>query len=966
MLSVAKLSLGQEAYYEQQVARGVDDYYAGRGESPGIWAGSGAAGLGLVGVVGDEDLGTLLRGVNPADGERLHSPVRQRTITRRRLDVESGEWREEPKRLTPVSGYDLVFSCPKSVSLLHALTDDERVRRDVSEAHEVSWQAALSYLEREACVVRRGKGGKVREHGEGFVAAAFRHRTSRAQDPHLHTHVVVANMTRTGDGEWRALDGEAILKTYRLAAGYLYEAQLRYELSLRLGVEWAEPVKGMGELRGVPEEVIRAFSTRRQSLLEHMEALGTEGFAAARVAALATREAKEQVDLPRLGEEWKARAAEHGLGRRQFDGLVHKRPIGRDRVQLEQLAAVVLGREGLTERQTTFTMPELVRAVAGALPAGGSVAEVLELAEELSRFPGVELVEAQEVPGRPARFTTRELLEVERKAVELALAGRDVAVPAPERRPLAKALMTSDEELTSEQRMLVHAAACRSDRVVCIVGVAGSGKTLALRALADAYRDIDVEVLGAAPSGRAADELEAATGIPSRTLHRLLLDTQRDGGLPDRCVLVVDEAGMAETRVLAPLLQAVERAEGKLLLVGDPAQLPAVGAGGLYQALCERLDSIELEQNRRQRDPLEREALARMRDGNPEPYLAHAARHGRLAVDDNPAMAKERLLADWWRQARPDPRRNVMLAYRRSDVDELNQAAHALMLHNRRLEGEPVTLGEREYRVGEHVLCRRNDARLGLRNGTRATVVDLDDSGLVVRDQGGADRLVPFAYAAKHLDYGYALTGHAAQGLTVDRAYVLLPDQGALQEWGYAACSRARHQTRLYLADRDLLERETPLRQPDPFAPAERAARALQRPAAEPLALDQHRQPGDTILNYYAQQQKQLDGDRERTSERLAAAERQLDQLRWWNRDQRSSLETEIADHRKVLARTDTKAERLRRDTELRRERLAEHSKTLALARGRGELTPPLEPEPARRSPAIKLQRDPSGRGLEL
>ena len=126
--------------------------------------------------------------------------MRERTITVRRSTSRAGEWREEPKRLAPVSGYDLVFSCPKSVSLLHALTDDERVRREISEAHEASWQAALAYLEREACVVRRGHGGELREHGEGFVAAAFRHRTSRAQDPHLHTHVIVANMTRTDDG----------------------------------------------------------------------------------------------------------------------------------------------------------------------------------------------------------------------------------------------------------------------------------------------------------------------------------------------------------------------------------------------------------------------------------------------------------------------------------------------------------------------------------------------------------------------------------------------------------------------------------------------------------------------------------------------------------------------------------------------------------------------------------------------
>jgi len=118
MLSVAKLTRGQEAYYEQQVARGLDDYYAGRGESPGIWAGSGSARLGLVGFVEDGDLGTLLRGVNPADEARLRSQVRERTITVRTLEVDSGEWREEHKRLAPVSGYDLVFSCPKSVSLL--------------------------------------------------------------------------------------------------------------------------------------------------------------------------------------------------------------------------------------------------------------------------------------------------------------------------------------------------------------------------------------------------------------------------------------------------------------------------------------------------------------------------------------------------------------------------------------------------------------------------------------------------------------------------------------------------------------------------------------------------------------------------------------------------------------------------------------------------------------------------------
>ena len=279
VLSVAKLTPGQERYYEKSVAVGIDDYYAGRGESPGIWIGAGAASLGLEGVVEDGQLATLIRGDHPVSGDKLRRRhPKARTITVEKIDPASGERRLEEKTLRPVAGFDLVFSVPKSVSLLHALGDED-TRRAINEAHTASWQAALAYLEDEACVVRRGTGGVAREQAEGFVAAAYQHRTSRAQDPHLHTHVIVANMARRpSDGKWRALDGEAILKTYRLAAGYLYQAHLRGELSRTLGVEWEEPYKGMAELRHVPREVIREFSTRRAQVVQQVERDGGGGY----------------------------------------------------------------------------------------------------------------------------------------------------------------------------------------------------------------------------------------------------------------------------------------------------------------------------------------------------------------------------------------------------------------------------------------------------------------------------------------------------------------------------------------------------------------------------------------------------------------------------------------------------------------------------------------------------------------
>jgi conjugative relaxase-like TrwC/TraI family protein len=147
---------------------------------------------------------------------------------------------------------------------------------------------------------RKGKNGVTRERGCGFVAAAYQHRTSRAQDLHLHTHVIVANMARGSDGEWRALDGRPILKDYRLAAGYLDQAQLRFELTRSLGVEWLEPEHGMAAIAGVPEAALRAFSQRRAQVLDYLERRGGSGFYAAKVAAIERRDRKEPIDLPRL------------------------------------------------------------------------------------------------------------------------------------------------------------------------------------------------------------------------------------------------------------------------------------------------------------------------------------------------------------------------------------------------------------------------------------------------------------------------------------------------------------------------------------------------------------------------------------------------------------------------------------------------------------------------------------------
>jgi hypothetical protein len=199
------------------------------------------------------------------------------------------------------------------------------------------------------------------------------------------------------------------------------------------------------------------------------------------------------------------------------------------------------------------------------------------------------------------------------------------------------------------------------------------------------------------------------------------------------------------------------------------------------------------------------------------------------------------------------------------------------------------------------------------------------------------------------------LTGHAAQGATIEHAFVLLPNEGALREWGYVVCSRARDETHLYLTERDAIEHETPLREPNPAAPPERAACALRRASAEPLALDQARERRDPTMHLRTQQQDRVDGLRERTAERLGDAQRELQGLHWWNRARRAELETQVARDRSAIERADEKCEQLRQHAERR-------SQFLALARERDALAPSLRPDP----PRPRLERDPPGLGLEL
>ena len=883
MMSIGKLAGGPGAgrYYVDQVAQGREDYYAGEGEAAGVWMGTGAAWLGLIGEVGEEGLARLLEGHDPTSGLVLRSS--------RSPDA--------------VAGFDLTFRAPKSVSILFGVAEPETTGR-VIRAHEHAVAEAMGYLEREACWTRRGRGGAIRLPGRGFVAAAFRHRSSRAGDPLLHTHVVVANATQAADGRWTALDGRELYR-HAKTAGFLYQSVLRAELSRELGLRWQPVVHGSADLEGVSRRVIEHFSQRRAEILELMAARGERSARAAQVATLETRRRKQYgVPVHRLRAEWRARTAEHGFDRFALDRVL--RPRAERRHEPVDLAARLEGQEGLTRERSTFTRRDVLQAFAEHARDGATVASIESRADAfLARATVVEL----EPRASERRYSTHELLQLERDALERAQQPRPTAPPACER--ALESALASRPSITAEQRELVAAVTLGEGGVVVVRAPAGTGKTFALDAAREAWQSTGVPVLGCALSAKAAGELRDQAAIDTTTIARLIYALDRGVRLARGSVLVVDEAGMVGTRDLARLVDAAKHAQAKLVLVGDDRQLPEIQAGGLFTALADRLGAIELTEVRRQREPWDRDALAALRDGDLEVFASAYDDHGRIVATPTAEAARERLVADWV-QAHERGERAVMLAHRRHDVADLNQRARELLRGLGRIGGDQLVTDRRAFAVGDRVLARRNDRALGVVNGDPGQIAAILDGRAVVALDDGRSVELPDSYVrAGHLEHGYALTAHLAQGATVERAFVLGSDE-LYREWGYTALSRHTTEARFYVSATPAFLNQSDFPLHAGRGTTRQVARMLGASRAQRLALDGT--APDPLRGLIADELAEARRRLARIEADVAALERARARLHWYERGRRGELLRLIDNRQYELGDGHAAIERLARD----------------------------------------------------
>jgi conjugative relaxase-like TrwC/TraI family protein len=663
-------------------------------------------------------------------------------------------------RTQTVAGYDLTFSPVKSVSALWAVADPA-VAAVIERAHQAAVKDALAFIEEHALFTRTGPQGIRQVNVGGLVATAFTHRDSRAGDPDLHTHVAVANKVQALDGRWLSIDGRVLFKA-NVAASETYNTALEQHLRDNLGVRFAErpgtdPTKRpIREIVGVDPRLNRRWSTRRARIEARRGELAiqfqkdhgrpptpVEALHLAQQATLETRDAKHE---PRslaeqratwLGEaaavlgsseavasmvqtaltphaetttiadsHWVAQTADHILTVMEASRSTWQTWHVRAEAQ-RQLRTIDLPTDHAA--LVDLLVDEVLDRRCVALVARDHIEEP----EALQRVDGSSVYT---VAGA-ALYTSTRILDAEARLV--AAAGRRGGASV-EQAAVDLALLemaANGTALDAGQASLVRQMCTSGARLQLAIAPAGAGKTTAMRALTLAWTEDGGQVIGLAPSAAAAAVLVEQTGIRSDTLAKLTWSLDH-GDLPDwaasigpSTLLIIDEAGMADTLSLDTAVQFAINRGASVRLVGDDHQLAAIGAGGVLRDIQHTHGAVRLTELHRFTDPAEAAASLALREGKPE-ALDFYLDHGRVHVGDVATTTEDAFAA--WVSDRAAGLDTIMIAPTRNLVAELNRRARAHRLDHSPAASEVALADGNRASVGDVIITRSNDRRLRL------------------------------------------------------------------------------------------------------------------------------------------------------------------------------------------------------------------------------------------------------------
>lgn len=834
LLSTVSVGDGQRDFTES-----LTRYYSQQGTPPGFWLGTGLVGLANGSIrtgqeVTEAELRLLLgNGRDPITGQHLgraraqFKPARERiehrvnmlpshlTIAEQAEAITQIE-REElgKKQAQPVAGFDHTFSVPKSVSTLWAVADGG-TQALIARAHHAAIQDVLDLLERDVAMTRvgadAGAGSVAQVDVRGVVATAYDHYDSRSADPQLHTHVVIANRVQgVHDGKWRTLDGRPIHRAV-VALSEHYNAVLADHLSRDLGLSWGWRDRGRNrnrafEIEGVPEELLREFSSRSQDIERQTDELIADyterhGRAPSKrtiirlraEATLRTRPEKALHSLAELTEQWRARATRVlGEDSTTWAGSILSasaaNPLLRaDDIPLEAIAEIgqaVVGEVG--ERRSTWQRWNLYAEAARQLTElrfasttdREAITElIVDAAEQASvrlTPPGLAYspVAFQREDGssvfRPkhgALFSSEALLAAEDRLLVLS---KDLTAPtvAPHRVDRAVARRTdSGHRLSADQAAAITRIALSGRVLDVLIGPAGTGKTTTLAALRRAWESEHGpgSVVGLATSAVAAEVLGEELRIGTDNTAKWAWE-HRDGNwnFRDGQLVIVDEASMGGTFLLDQLTQHAREVGAKVLLVGDAHQLDAVDTSGAFGLVSRTLggDVAELSEVRRFTNDWERTASLALRLGETDVLAAYEAEQ-RIRGGDYEAMLDEVYAA--WLQDTEAGRSSLMIAQTVDAVIGLNLRARLDRIRAGKVNpAQSLRLHDgTEAAAGDRIITRRNDRRLRtsrskwVKNGDLWNIAEAhtDGSLTVTRAKrwGGAIRL-PASYVAEHVE----------------------------------------------------------------------------------------------------------------------------------------------------------------------------------------------------------------------
>ena len=744
----------------------ADGYYA-KGDpehrKASGWYGEAAALLGLHGPVKPRRFEALLAGYVPGTDIRLGR-------------LRDGEHQHRP-------GVDVTLSAPKSVSLEALVYAAPNTGARVVKAHDEAVRATLKFIETELLQTRSydpATGRRPRVEADGMVAATFRHLASRNLDPQLHTHAVIANMTRGQNGAWRSAEFTAVERSKMLIGAY-YRNELRMGLE-KLGYATVPTLVGRMpgfEIAGYGKPMLDAFSTRRRELLDYMQERGWENTPArTQQAALYTRRRKAEPDRQVLRETWQARAEELGPSRdrdtaRGRNGVeTSASSVQEPRAPPSALSVVRQAVEHLEERRTVFSANDL-RAWALAHGGGRHSLDALDAGIAQLRRDG-HLIEATARRADLA-FVTDRARNAEREIV----AGMRAGLNAGRSLAPAEAVETRLDAagLNPGQCDAVRGILLSPHVTAGVQGHAGSGKTTMLRAVAELAGER--QLIGLAPSASAARVLGGEADIPARTLQ-WFLTRYRDVGdgiaPPEKMeearnalggsVLILDEASMVGTTQMRALTRiAAETGVERLALIGDRRQLRAVEAGQPFALLQDAgMPTARMDEVVRQRDADLRQAVLHMVTDEP-----------RLAVEElgNGVLETEgdelgRKAAQLWLDLDPDLRPGTaILAPTHEMRTEINAAVrHGLedegVLHGPELEIERyvnlhLTRSQKgdiaNYREGDIAIFHHDVYGVRAKAGDACRVTEVTDERVVLTFPNGKERTIdPSGYIRYRLD----------------------------------------------------------------------------------------------------------------------------------------------------------------------------------------------------------------------